>query len=151
MAKLAFGSFYFDQDFTSYPDNIIETPVTADTPTKALGPTTAGELADFTMSANNRLLCNVTVERTYYVSFHGSITKDGSGASNTVSGIYKNGVFVPGALIRRKISSATDEGAFPSQCVVKLISGDYIELWVQSDNSENVSITVGGLAVMTVG
>jgi hypothetical protein len=151
MAKLAFGSIHFDQDFTAYPDNIVETPVTAATPAKALGPTVAGEMADFSTPSDNRLLCNVTEERTYCISFTGSITKDGAGASNTVSGLYKNGVFVPGALIRRKIASATDEGAFPSHGIVKLVSGDYIELWVQSDNSENVSITDGTLSVITVG
>lgn len=143
MAFLSFGSIYF-----STP---AETILTADTAIKAAGATTTMQLADFMHTVDNRLTYDDAITRIFEVNFSGSVTKGTGSRSITVSYLYKNGVAIPGAVIGRAVPNASDEGAFAVNCQVSLSSGDYIELWIESDTGDDLTIERGVLSAKVLG
>ena len=148
-ATLTYGSIYFDQDFSSYPDNLVETPLTASTPAKALGPTATMELGGFLATGNNRLVNDSGATRTYEAMFAGSMSA--SAGCIAEAHLYKNDALVTGSTIVRKIANAGDQGAFAVLAQVSLDDGQYVELWIESDGGEDLTILNGVLAAKVLG
>jgi hypothetical protein len=141
MAKLTFGSCYF-----STP---VETTLTATIPAKAAGTTTAMLLEGFTHTDNR--LTNTGVGRTYEVRFDGSVSKVGNQATEAISRIYRDGSVVVGAGSVRTIANAADHGAFSVAGQVFLATGGYVELWLETDSGDNLTISVGVLSAKVIG
>lgn len=143
MAFLTAGSIYF-----STP---IETILSAATPAKAAGNTTIMQVAGFSMPADNRLQCETAVARMYELGFNGSGHKGGGGGTLAYIALFKNGALIPGSAIERTITNASDEGAFSVKAHVSLAIGDYVELWVESDSGDNLTIGAGVLSAIVIG
>jgi len=114
------------------------TTTVANTPVKAAGTTTGGLLDGFTHIASNRLRYDRTTTRVFGISIYLSMSS--SGATQSKIFIYKNGILVPGTTIRRKISTGGDIGALPTGGVVSLATNDYIELWVETDDGDDLTV-----------
>lgn len=142
MAKLSFGACYFSAPAV--------TTLVAGVPAKAEGTTVAMQLGGFLHPTNNRLEYDQLVTRTFLVSADVSATKSGGGSSLVSFLLYKNGAMVPGARVNRQVSTV-DEGAVAVQCNVQLAQGDYVELWVQTDDGDDVTIEAGTLDAQVIG
>ena len=143
MAKLTYGSLYF-----STP---VATVLAAATPLKALGTTTDMQMGDFSSTGNNRLVYGGATTRVFEVTFCGSVTKGGGGSTASSYYIYKNGTLVTGASVGRTIANAADEGAFAVMCHVSLANTDYVELWVETDTGDDLTIQAGVLSARVLG
>ena len=117
----------------------------ATTPTKMVGTTVAGILADFTHT-NGRLTYNGTETKLFKVSFSGSLQI--LGGPSAIPLIYAF-TALNGSLETKSRASLTIEydsffqlkRGFSSQIFIYLDTNDYIELYVQNNNnSEFVSI-----------
>lgn len=104
----------------------------AETYQKAAGTTTASELNDFDMPANNRLRYIGADAKKFKVSV--ALTQE-STVNNVVARtrIAKGGTTSAKTQIDRKISVANDEGALPCQGVFDLAQNEFVELYVTAD------------------
>ena len=143
MAKLSFGSCYVS--------TAAETTLGANTPAKAAGTTTTMQLGDFTHPASNRLTYIGTETRVFSVVFAGSMLKGSGGSSLVAFHLYKNGTLIPGATISRTVASASDTGAGAVFCQASLSTNDYVELWVETNTGDDVTVEAGILAVTVLG
>ena len=142
MAKLSFGSCYFSTTAL--------TSLSANTPAKAAGTTTAMQLGDFT-TTNNRLTYTGATTRTFQVGFAGTSSKGGGGSTLGIYSIYKNGSAIPGILATRTIANATDRGAFGMLGQIQLAQNEYIELWLETDTGDDLTIEAGVLSAVVIG
>ena len=124
------------------------TTLGAATPAKASG-TTNGTNCDGFSHSDNRLTYTGQVGRTFNVVIMASITKGAGGSSETASALYLNGS-PTGAEIGRTIASASDEGALAVGCLIKMKKDDYVELWLETDTGDDLTISVGSTMVATV-
>ena len=142
MAKLVFGSFVFTTP--------VETPLAAATPAKALGTTAAGPLADFTMPQNNRLLYTGLTTRAFQINMAIAAQKTTGGATNAIFHVHINDLSpLPDITIERTIANNNDTGAIPICGAFNLSTGDYVELWLETANGDNITI-IGGQMVISV-
>lgn len=124
------------------------TTTVADTPKKAAGITIGANCFGFSHK-DNRLTYEGHVGRTFLASVSFSISS--SGATNTTMYIAKNGVVFPLAGIQRKIGTGGDIGAVSVTLLGKLKKGDYIELWVETDDGDTLTIENGVMTVTVAG
>jgi len=124
----------------NFQGNVIPTTFSAiSTPVKIVGTYNPGELQNFTHS-DGRLTCTASGSNTYDIKV--STTGSLSFSSDSVT------IFLAlnGSVIAQSAQSVNLDGISPSfksislQKLVNMISGDYIEVWVQNNNSTN-SIT----------
>ena len=142
--QLTYGSFYF-----STP---ILTPLAAVTPAKALGVTTPLIFNGFTVSASNRMTLDAgQTTRDYEVTLSVSMTKAGGGATLGHLHVAKNGAIVPGAHIHRSLANTSDEGAVSLNFQLELAAGDYIEVWIETTNGDDMTIETGTMTVKVIG
>ena len=134
-----------------YISSAVETVVAAqDTPVKALGTTTSGELTDFTHS-NNRLVYQASKTTHFFVGVSLSVLAAGNNIASTVM-IAKNGTVDARSSINRFISTGADEGAVACSALVELAEDDYVELWVENrTNTTNLTISKMVFSVLEVG
>lgn len=120
------------------------TPFSAiNTPTKALGTTTAVNLFRVSSPANNRLTYIGKKTKRFEAIGTMSLT---AGSNNNVYSLYiaKNGVILPSSKASTKIATGTDIQAIAVSCTVSLAPNDYIEVWVEN-NSGTTSMTLENL------
>jgi hypothetical protein len=123
----------------------VTTPVTttfsaSNTPTKALGTTTAAELFRMSSPANNRLTYSGAKTRRFDVMCSLSLVASASNKYYSFY-IYKNGVLLPESKQMLKLGSNVDKGSVTLSCTALLAPNDYLEVWVEND-SDNSSITI---------
>ena len=140
---LSFGSIYFSTPAM--------TTLTGTTPAKAAGTTTTMQLGDFLHPSNNRLTYDGVTTRIFEVLFTGSAQKGSGGSADTFYYLYKDGVLIPGATVSRKIPNVGDEGAFGILAQVTLASGSYVELWLSTENGDDLQIDYGVLTAKVLG
>ena len=143
MALLSFGSCYWS--------TATATVNVANTPIKAAGTTSSMQLADFSMPLSNRLTYTGADTRTFEIRFDGSVSKGVGGATQSLNYIYRNGTLVTGAITGRTISSASDIGAFSISAQVIMTTNDYIELWLEDDTGDDLTIEYGVLSAKVLG
>jgi len=143
MAKLVYGAMAFSASE--------ETILAAATPAKALGTTTALVLGDFTMSANNRLRYDGVETRDFEVDISVSMIKSAGGATNAIMHIHKNDVHEPLLTIERTIANTSDTGAISLTGAVTLEQNDYVEIWVETVNGDNLTIALGQMVISVLG
>jgi len=143
MAKLVYGSLAF-----STP---AETTLAAATPTKASGTTTALVMGDFTMSADNRLRYDGVTTRDFEVEISVSLSKASGGATNAMVHIHKNDVHDPLLTIERTLANTSDIGALGLSVALTLEQNDYVEIWLETTNGDNLTIEKGQMVVSVLG
>jgi len=141
MAKLSFGGMYFS--------TAAATTLTLNTPAKALGTTTAMELGDFTMPANNRLTYTAATTRSFEVI--ACVSMSAAGATNSTIYIAKNDSVIAASAIQRKISTGGDIGALAVSVNTQMDQNDYVELWLENDDGDNMTVENGTVTVKVLG
>ena len=126
------------------------TILAAATPAKAAGNTTGLHLHGFTHT-DNRMTYNGIASHDFLVNATTTLTKAGGGA--TVGHIYiaKNGVVEPGLEIRQSMAGSTDQVAMAIFGTVELVTNDYIELWVSTDDGDDLTVELGIMNVSDEG
>lgn len=143
MAKLIYGSLAFTTP--------VETTLASSTPVKAEGITTSLTLGDFTMPQNNRLTYVGTITRDFQIIIALSSIKSSGGATDGIFHVYKNGILIPGITIERTIQNTSDIGAIPLLGAVPMSENDYVELWIETVNGDNMTITKGQIIINVLG
>ena len=126
------------------------TTLTAATAAKAAGTTTGLHLHGFTHT-DNRLTYNGIAGHDFLVNCSTTLTKAGGGA--TIGHIYIaiNGVPETGLEIRQSLANNSDEVAMAIFGTVELTTSDYVELWVETDDGDNITVELGILNVSDEG
>lgn len=70
-------------------------------------------------------------------------------ATTALFHIYKGGVLVAGSTISRYISNA-DIGAVAITCLVELATNEYVELWCETDDADDLTWQNGVLSIRTI-
>ena len=136
----AYGGIYFSVPAT--------TACVAATPIKVAGTTAAQDGALlFTAGTANRL--TYTGKATRPATVTATFSVDASSATMAKFHIYKNGSLVTGATITRTIAN-TDIGTMALIANVSLAENDYIELWCQTDDGDDLTVEDGVLTVETI-
>jgi hypothetical protein len=133
------GGFYF-----SSPAN---TALGTATPAKAAGTTTAfGTNRGFTHS-NNRLTYDGGATKTFTFTMTTSFTA--SAATTATAHVYVDGSPVTGVELNRLVSN-TDEGAWALSGIVSMATDSYIEIWVETDDGDDIQIEAGTFTISSV-
>jgi hypothetical protein len=124
--------------------NVTDTTFSAiSTPTKVLGTTISGELARFTMSANNRLTYTGLDSVNLFASIAFSASKSGGGTQDARFFLYKNGIKVIPTTRHIDLRTNGDLESCVVQGFVPLVTGDYVELWVENQTSTQAVLVDG--------
>jgi hypothetical protein len=116
------------------------TSVTSSTPIKVAGTTTAGDLDDFTMPADNRLRYdNADITRRFLVRCSGNVSSASAGEEATFQ-LRKNGAALVKSNVNVVIPAASDPGAFCTMAIVELTETDYVELWMDASASADYTV-----------
>ena len=127
------GGYYMNDNATA------TTIATVDTPVKAAGTTTALGVNQKFTHASNKLTYDGALQRTFKISATTSVT---SGNSNQIKVyIAKNGT-----VLNESVGKGTTGGAgraenIVSQTAVSLSSTDYIEIFVENDTLNDITVT----------
>lgn len=124
------------------------TTLAANVPAKAAG-TTAGVLCSGFSHSNNRLTYTGQTGRVYLVSVSASVIKGAGGSSETDFHLHVNGDEIK-PHVGRTIASATDESAVAITALLALKKDDYVELWVETDTGDDLTISEGSAITITV-
>ena len=143
--KLTFAGTYF-----STP---AETTLVAATPAKAAGTTTFSTLSQgFTQTANNRVQLDAgQTTRTYRVTANLAVSKAGGGATEGSFYIAKNGTVDAASKMIRTLANTSDVGSIIVTGIEELAAGDYIEVWLETDTGDNLTVVAGGIGCGVVG
>ena len=137
-AALTYGGFYF-----STPAS---TTLSAATPAKAAGTTTALPVNGFTHTASNKITYDGATTRTFMVQASVCFTTATAAPETCFIYLYKDGSLIPGADIERKVST-NDVGA----ALVTLATDEYVELYVETTGGDNLTIDSGSVTVRVAG
>jgi hypothetical protein len=105
--------------------------VTAATPVKIAGTTTAGDLNQRFTHSDNRLTYIGSRTKVFEVSVVGVLVNGGNNDQYGVY-VYKNGSVVPES---EKFITADSGGrvtSFSTQCLLELSTDDYVEIWLEN-------------------
>lgn len=141
MAKLSYGHFRFTTPAI--------TTLSAAAPAKAAGTTVAGELGEFTHTANNRLVYDGLTTRAFAVFVSLALLKDTGGNSAVTIHVYKNGSSVGSFPLT--INNATDDMPMTWCGTTELATDDYLEIWLETDTGDDLTVRAGSLLVSVLG
>lgn len=121
----------------------------AGVPIKAAGTTAAqGSASYVTQSASNRLTYTGTITRQLRVI--GTFSLSAAATATTAKlHIYKNGSVVTGSTITRYISSA-DIGAVAIYATVNMAKDEYVELWCETNDGDDLTIQGGVFSLASI-
>ena len=121
----------------------------ANTPIKCAGTTAAqGTASLVTQATTNRLTYTGTATRMF--ACLGTVGLSAAAATVSKMHIYKGGSLVTGSTITRAISNGTDTGAVAVHCHVSLATNEYVELWCETDDGDDITIRNGVLSIMAI-
>lgn len=80
-----------------------------------------------------------------------SVSKASGGATLSTVYVYKNGTVVAGSEIDRSVSNTSDIGALEVHCNVSLAAADYVEIWVETDNGDDLTLEKGNITLKPIG
>lgn len=139
----AYGGYYFSTPAA--------TALAAAVPAKASGNTTATLLVGFTTTDNRLTKDTGLPSRNYLVVASISTTKAGGSATEGSFYIAKNGVVVAESQINRTLAGSTDTGAMPISSLVELEGDDYVEIFVETVNGDDITVEYGNLSATVAG
>ena len=120
----------------------------ANTPIKVAGTTAQlGSVNKFTAATTNRLTFVGSSTRTFYVM--ASFSVDCSAATVLKMHLYKGGAIITGATIQRTVGG-TDVGAMAIHAIVDLTTNEYVELWCETNDGDNVNVPFGQLSALSI-
>ena len=116
------------------------TAIVSGTEIKIAGTTTAGGCIHGFDHSNNRLTYIGEDTRWFHFNAYMSMT---SGTNNVTFSFYvaQNGSIIPMSKMRRKIGTGSDVGALTLQANIQLATDDYIEVWVDADGNNNLTVS----------
>ena len=142
--QLSYGSFYFSSSAA--------TTLSSATPAKAAGTTTECVSNGMTVSSSNRITLDAgQTTRDYEVTVAISVTKAGGGATLGTFHIAKNGTVVTGAMVNRSLANTSDEGAVALTFQITLAATDYLEIFIETNNGDNLTVESGGMSIQVIG
>lgn len=128
------------------------TTLAAATPTKAAGTTTSMPVDNGFTHTDNRLTLDAgQTTRDYRVSANFSVVKSDGGATDASFYIAKNGSILTPSKIIRTLANTSDHGSVSIGTGVELEADDYVELWVETTNGDDLTVEAGGLGVSVLG
>ncbi len=114
---------------------------TAATPIKCAGTTAAqGTAVKVTQATTNRLTYTGAPTRNFKIE--ATVSLSAAAATNGKLHLYKNGSLITGATVTRVLPIA-DIGAMAIHAYVSLATNDYVELWCETDDGDDITITNG--------
>ncbi len=119
-------------------------------PTKAAGTTTALQTLGFS-HASNKLTYNGKLTLDFLVTVSISMTKDGGTATTGNIHIAKNGSIVTGLNVSRTLANTSDVGSMAFSGTVNLMPTDYIEIYVETANDDDVDVQLGVVSIVEAG
>jgi hypothetical protein len=138
-----YGSLYYSTPAAT-------TIAVAGTYYKAAGTTTALNLNEFTMPANNRLTYTGTTDVHLHIAYSLSCTCSGNTQVLGFS-LAKNGTNIAESKLTRKVGTGSDVGAVALHWDLTVSTNDYIELFVTNETSTaTITIEQGYLFAMTM-
>ncbi len=142
--QLTYGSFYFS--------STAETTLSSGTPAKAAGTTTECLSNNMTVTTSNRITLDAgQTTRDYEVTIAVSVTKASGGGTLGTIHIAKDGTVVTGALVNRTLANTNDEGAAALTFQVTLAASEYLEIFIESANGDNMTVESGGMSIKVIG
>ena len=130
-------------------DNTQTTVVTGNTYVKAANATRGIGAFGFSHSTN-RLTSDGAAGRIVEVT--ATLCMTTSAATQAFITIFKNGLVVDAdAAIQRAVSVGADTGAAACSLLVSMVKGDYVEVWVTTDDGDEVTLTGGTVIAKVVG
>lgn len=120
----------------------------AATPIKCAGTTAAqGTPVKVTQATTNRLTYTGAPTRNFAV--HATVGLSSAAATNATVYLYKNGSLITGSTITKTIAgTATDP--FAIHALVSLAATDYVELWCETDDGDDITIQNGVLSLTSI-
>jgi hypothetical protein len=119
----------------------------AATPIKAAGTTAAlGNAFLVTQATTNRLTYTGVATRDFHVT--ASISLSAGAATNATVHLAANGAIVTGAKVTRTIPN-TDTGAMAVAGIISLAKDEYVELWCETDDGDDITIQSGSLTIIS--
>lgn len=125
-----------------YISSSAETTISvAGTAVKAAGTTaSANASSDVTVATTNRMTYTAAPTIEVIIEVAASLSCAGTNKDVAIS-IAKNGTVIAHSVIERGAGSANAKGAYPVLAFAELAQNDYIEVWVQNDDStDNVTL-----------
>jgi hypothetical protein len=120
----------------------------AATPIKCAGTTAAqGTALRVTQATTNRLTYTGVPTRNFSVEV--TVSLSAAAATNGKLHLYKNGSLITGATISR-VLPISDIGAMAVHALVSLATNDYVELWCETDDGDDITITEGVLSLTSI-
>lgn len=137
----SFGALYFS--------SAAATTLAAATPAKAAGTTAAqGATAEnVTVATTNRLTYTGTVTRAFQITATFSVTKASGAASVGSFYLYKDGAAIPGLQVNADLPNTGASTALSIAGTVSLAENEYVELYLATDTGDDLTVTVGSLAI----
>jgi hypothetical protein len=126
------------------------TAIVSGTEMKIAGTTTAGGCLQGFTHSNNRLTYSMSKTRWFHVNAFISMT---SGTNNVTFSFYmaKNGAIISPSKIRRKLGTGADVGSITLQANIELATDDYLEVWVDADVNNNLTVSEMTTIVTDIG
>lgn len=111
--------------------------------------TTAAQGTAFlvTQATTNRLTYTGNRTRTFMVS--AAVSLSAAAATNGKLHLYRNGALITGATVRRALP-ITDVGAMALHALVDMATNDYVELWCETDDGDDITIQSGVLSLVSI-
>lgn len=136
----AYGALYFSVSAL--------TTLAAATPAKAEGTTAAQDgNINFTISTSNRLTYTGVMTEEFHVTMSLGLTKSAGGSTTGSHHLYKNGSLVVGSTVNRTYANATDAGSVSVVAHVSLATNDFIELWIETSNGDDLTVNDGVITI----
>jgi hypothetical protein len=135
----AHASLYFSAPASTTPS--------AATAAKAAGTTTLQRGVEFTMSANNRLLFSGAARHVHVLATLG-VTKAGGGATLASAYVAKSGSVEAGSKMTVTLQNTADRQVMSTAWTMLVDTGDYIEVFLESDTGDDITVQTGVLTVV---
>ena len=140
VTQSAYGDYYISAI-------VLTSIATRDSYVKVAGTTTSGILSNFTHTSGNKLMYTGTTTRNFSVSAALSFHGDDTDEYNFV--IYKNGAVVNASSISVTGKGPNDLAHVSCQCIVELVSTNFIEVFVTNTSTTN-DVTVDFMNVSAI-
>ena len=122
------------------------TSLSAATAAKAAGTTVAGSLSNFTMPSNNRLKYTGAETTVFSVQVNVSLSKAAGTSTQLQVPLRKNGTTVANLILT---VPGTDYTLASLKWLVSLATNDYLEVYLETDTGDDITIRGGTVVVET--
>ena len=126
------------------------TTLSAATPAKAAGTTTALKSIGFTHS-DNKLIYTGLAPHDFMITASISMTKTSGGSTLGSVHIALNGTVVTGLELRSSFANTSDEKAMTLIGTISLTTSDYVEIFIETVDGDNLTVETGVITIEDAG